>query len=128
MTDQCAEIMTLVEGVRAGDEHALADLLAEYRSVQASPEKQATRMADLTSPSLAIERMEAIERVRRVLERLEPFDREILALGRSEERTNQQVASTLDINPPAASQRDLRALDRLRQVLEAAGGPEGGAG
>ncbi|WP_372894609.1 sigma factor-like helix-turn-helix DNA-binding protein [Stieleria sp.] len=46
------------------------------------------------------------------------MDREVVALRHFEELTNQEVAMELGITPKAASIRYVRALERLRSVLE----------
>jgi RNA polymerase sigma-70 factor (ECF subfamily) len=53
---------------------------------------------------------------------LDPLDREILALRHFEELSNDETAQVLDIKPSAASNRHIRALKRLRDVLKATPG------
>ena len=72
----------------------------------------------LTSPSGAAQRAEAILSVERALDRLEPLDREVLALRHFEELSNGETAEALGIQPAAASKRYVRALARLRELLE----------
>ena len=86
---------------------------------EASSEKMAELMGDLTSPSRAVERGEMRERVRAALDRLEPADREVLALRHFEELSNVEVAALLRIQPAAASKRYVRAILRLKNALEA---------
>jgi RNA polymerase sigma-70 factor (ECF subfamily) len=93
-------------------------------SVEAIPVRMARVMADATSPSLAMERIELIERVQAALERLHAPDREVLALRHFEEMSNQEVAATLGLSPAASSKRYLRALERLKEILEILEGPE----
>ncbi|MEO1525360.1 MAG: sigma-70 family RNA polymerase sigma factor, partial [Planctomycetota bacterium] len=76
-------------------------------------------IAHMTSPSQAAVREELIVEVRRALEGMNEIDREVLALRHFEELTNQEVAIELDIKPKAASIRYMRALERLRGVLNA---------
>ena len=59
-----------------------------------------------------------IAEVRTALESMNEMDREVLALRHFEELTNQEVAAELGIEPKAASARYIRALDRLRGILE----------
>lgn len=75
-------------------------------------------VAHLTSPSQAAIRVEMIDEVRTALETMNDIDREVLALRHFEELTNQEVALELSIKPKAASIRYMRALERLRHVLE----------
>lgn len=75
-------------------------------------------IAHFTSPSQAAIRTEIIGQVREALQEMKPIDREVLALRHFEELTNREVAAELEIQPKAASIRYMRALERLRCVLE----------
>ena len=46
------------------------------------------------------------------------LDREVIALRHFEELSNIETAEVLGIEPSAASKRYLRALKRLREILE----------
>lgn len=76
-------------------------------------------IAHLTSPSQAAVKVELIAEVRGALESMNDIDREVLALRHFEELTNQEVASELGINEKTSSMRYMRALERLRTILEA---------
>lgn len=76
-------------------------------------------IAHFTSPSQAAVKVEAIAEIRAALGSMNEIDREVLALRHFEELTNQEVASELDITTKASSLRYMRALDRLRTILEA---------
>jgi RNA polymerase sigma-70 factor (ECF subfamily) len=56
-------------------------------------------------------------RLETALDRLEPIDREVLALRHFEHLTNVEVAEALGIATTAASNRYVRALKRLREVF-----------
>jgi len=71
-----------------------------------------------TSPSRAAVRAEMVEQVECALESMDPIDREVLALRHFEELTNGEVAEVLGIQQKAASIRYIRALGRLRSILE----------
>ncbi len=75
-------------------------------------------VAHMTSPSQAAVKKELIAEVRNSLETMNEIDREVVALRHFEELTNQEVAIELGISPKAASIRYVRALERLRNVLE----------
>jgi len=71
----------------------------------------------LTSPSQAAIKAETRLRVQEILNKMDPFDREILALRHFEQLTNAEVAQTLGLNESTASSRYLRALKRLKDEL-----------
>jgi RNA polymerase sigma-70 factor (ECF subfamily) len=72
----------------------------------------------LSSPSQAAQRHEAYAQLEAALEEIDPLDREVLALRHFEELSNTETADLLGIQPAAASKRYVRALARLKQVLE----------
>jgi RNA polymerase sigma-70 factor (ECF subfamily) len=71
----------------------------------------------LTTPSQAAVRAELRLRVRQALNRMDPLDREVLALRHFEQLSNAEAAQVLDIGERAASNRFVRALKRLRKIL-----------
>ncbi len=73
----------------------------------------------LTSASVAAMRSELRLKVQEALNQMEPIDREILALRHFEELTNAEAARVLELSPTAACNRYVRALRRLKDVLEA---------
>ncbi len=95
-------------------------------AIEASSEKMAAMIGELTSPSLAAQRAEILGSLRETIDRLDPTDREVLALRHFEELSNLEVAGLLGIQPAAASKRYVRAIERLREALESAPGFEMG--
>jgi RNA polymerase sigma-70 factor (ECF subfamily) len=75
-------------------------------------------LGNLTSPSHAATKNEALARLEEALDQMDPVDREVLALRHFEELGNAETAAILGIEPPAASKRYVRALARLKQILE----------
>ena len=71
-----------------------------------------------SSPSHAAARTESFARLEEALDRMDPLDREVLALRHFEELSNGETAALLGIQPVAASKRYVRALARLKQILE----------
>ena len=57
--------------------------------------------------------------------RLEPLDREVLALRHFEQLSNSEAAQALGLRESAASKRYVRALERLKDILEAMPGYSG---
>lgn len=74
---------------------------------------------NLTSPSNVAMRGERLAQLREALDGMDEIDREVLALRHFEELGNNEVAEILGIQKTAASNRYVRALKRLKQVLEA---------
>jgi RNA polymerase sigma-70 factor (ECF subfamily) len=71
----------------------------------------------LTSPSQAAIKAELRIRVQEALNAMDALDREVLALRHFEQMTNAEIARVLDISETAASNRFVRALKRLKEIL-----------
>ncbi len=77
-------------------------------------------------PSEEAARAEQRRRLQVVLDRMAVADREVLALRHYEEMSIAETAQVLGVSEAAAAKRYLRALERLRQLLdEGPGGLEG---
>lgn len=76
-----------------------------------------------TSPSQAAIRTETKLRLEEALNRLEPMDREVLALRSFEQLSNGETAQVLQISDTAASNRYVRALRRLKSILDRTASP-----
>jgi RNA polymerase sigma-70 factor (ECF subfamily) len=74
-------------------------------------------LGNFTSPSQVAMRDEVAAQLDKAIESMEPIDREVLALRHFEELTNSEVAEVLDIQQKAASIRYVRALKRLKDVV-----------
>jgi RNA polymerase sigma-70 factor, ECF subfamily len=88
----------------------------------AVPEASSVVLAELLmgsgdQPSEAARRAETQTRLVETLDRLDPLDREALALRHFEQMTSAEVGQALGISEAAAGKRYLRALERLRQFL-----------
>ena len=70
------------------------------------------------TPAAAATQREIAGKVEAVIEMLPDQDREIIMMRHYEHLTNLEIAQVLDLNPPAASMRYLRAVRRLRELLE----------
>lgn len=75
-------------------------------------------LGSLTSPSSALMRAEQSRQLDTAIQSLSELDREILALRHFEELTNHEAALVLDLTEQAASARYVRALQRLKRVME----------
>ncbi len=56
-------------------------------------------------------------KIQEALNAMDPIDREILALRHFEELSNQEAAAVLGLHKAAASNRYVRALRRLKELL-----------
>lgn len=105
-------------------------LVAQARNVNAEVRRQPTSpgmtsvslaarlVGGLTSPSQAVLREERLIQVRTALEEMDDIDREVLALRHFEQLSNNEVAEVLGLQKAAASNRYIRALSRLKQILD----------
>ncbi len=79
-------------------------------------------LGKLSSPSNAAARNETLLRLEAALEQMDAVDRDVLALRHFEELSNTETAEVLGIQPAAASKRYVRALAKLKQILESVQG------
>ncbi len=75
-------------------------------------------MGRFTTASQAAVRAERQVQLQAVLNGMEPMDREILALRHFEELSNGEASQVLGLSRTAANNRYIRALGRLRDLLE----------
>jgi RNA polymerase sigma-70 factor (ECF subfamily) len=75
-------------------------------------------LAGLTSPTQAAVRAEMQLRLQEALNSMDPIDREVVVLRHFEELNNLETAAVLGIEPSAASKRYLRAIRRLKAILD----------
>jgi len=90
---------------------------------RAAPQATSVSLAEmllgrLTSPTLAARRAEMQQKLQEVINSLDPLDREVVALRHFEELSNSEVAQVLGLSKTAASNRYIRALARLKEMLE----------
>lgn len=78
--------------------------------------------ADTTSPSNYLLRKELLARVREALERLGTNDREVLVLRCLEQLSTRETAGVLNLTEGAVKSRLMRAIIRLRTLLDETGG------
>src|SRR5205823_10245002 len=75
-------------------------------------------LAGLTSPTQAAIREEMQVRLQEALNSMDPIDREVVVLRHFEELSNVETAQVLEIDTSAASKRYIRAIRRLKAVLD----------
>lgn len=78
----------------------------------------AVLMADDSGPGQSVLRAERAQELEKALNQMDAIDREVIALRHFEELSNNEVAEILGLQPNAACNRYVRALDRLRTLLE----------
>src|SRR5262245_8006307 len=86
----------------------------------------AVLLGRLTSPTQAAARAEMQLRLQEVLNGMEQLDREVLVLRHFEELSNNETAEVLGLQKSAASNRYVRALGRLKVILDSIPGFCGG--
>jgi RNA polymerase sigma-70 factor, ECF subfamily len=101
MRDASQEVSLCRGGPPTASTHSLANLL----------------LGRLTSPTQAAVRTERQFRLQEALNGMDPVDREVLALRHFEELSNTEVAAVLSLTKTAASNRYIRAVKRLKEIL-----------
>jgi RNA polymerase sigma-70 factor (ECF subfamily) len=74
-------------------------------------------LGKLTTPSQAAIKAETRIYVQEALNRMDPIDREVLALKHFEQLSTSEIAKVLGMSKAGAGSRYLRALKRLKEVL-----------
>lgn len=72
----------------------------------------------LTSPSSAICKAELAQQIDTILQGMDEIDREVLALRHFEQLSNSETALVLQMTEQAASARYVRAIQRLKGILQ----------
>ncbi len=86
---------------------------------QASSESLAAQLLGrITTASQAVIRAEIQLQLQLALNQMDPNDREIIALRHFEELSNVEVAQVLGMTQQAASNRHVRAMSRLKAILQ----------
>jgi RNA polymerase sigma-70 factor (ECF subfamily) len=79
-------------------------------------------LGNLTGASEAVVRLELKVRLEEALNAMDPLDREVLALRHFEQLSPGETARVLGIQESAAGKRYVRALRRLKGILDGLGG------
>lgn len=104
-------------GVQARDPRREVSLYRRSIPEATSAALAAQLIGRQTSPSQAAVRAEIKVQLQEALNRLDEWDREVLALRHTEQLTNGEVAIVLGIGESAASKRYVRALCKLREIV-----------
>jgi RNA polymerase sigma-70 factor (ECF subfamily) len=113
-------------GTRARDAGREVSLYQGALPEATSAALAAQLLGRLTTPSQAALRAERKVWLQEALNRMDPLDREILALRHFEQLSNHEAALVLGLDRSAASKRYARALVRLKDVLAELPGGSGG--
>jgi RNA polymerase sigma-70 factor (ECF subfamily) len=73
---------------------------------------------DGLTPAAAATQKELAQHMELAISQLKEGDREIILMRHYEQLNNQEIAQSLGLTEPAASMRYLRAIKRLREVIE----------
>lgn len=113
---------TLIDIHRKHVKAAGRDVYREVRADRTDPGTSgciAGRLvANVSSPSMAIKRVEMSDQLTQAISQMEPTDQEVLALRHFEELSNTEVSEMLDISIKAASIRYVRALKKLKGIMD----------
>lgn len=113
---------TLIDLHRQHLQAAGRDLQREVRADAIEPDTSgciaSQLVSQISSPSMSLKREELNERLRLALNQMEEKDREVLALRHFEELTNGEVARVLNLSVKAASIRYIRAMKKLKVLME----------
>ena len=105
-------------GAKKRDAYRERSFQADRWSQNTSVSLVARLLGTFTSPSQAAVRDERAAQLRDAIDGMDEIDREILALRHFEELTNSEVAEVLAVQETAASNRYVRALRRLKTILD----------
>lgn len=111
-------------GVQARDARRDMPLPEFANGHDAVSELAAQLAARLTTASAALSRKELGLNIQNALEKLDDKSREILLLRHFEQLSNSESAEVLQISPTATHNRYIRALERLKRMLNAIAGSE----
>ncbi len=117
--DRLLKLHRLHLGTQMRDLAREVSLFREPLPAASSAALAAQLLGKHTSPTEAAVRAERMLRVQEALNALEPIDREILSLRHFEGLSRAEAAQALGIEEAAAAKRHVRALARLKSVLEA---------
>jgi RNA polymerase sigma-70 factor (ECF subfamily) len=98
-------------------------LSASYDVDESAPDLAALLRDRELTPAAAATARELNQRFEAAIARLEEADREVILMRHFEQLSNQEVAQLLTISEPAAGMRYLRAMRRLRAMLDESDSP-----
>jgi len=105
-------------GSKKRDARREVDLAGGYQVEATSEALAAQLLGKLSTPSQTVVRAELRARLLETLDSMDPMDKEVIALRHFEHLGNAETAQVLGIDESAASKRYLRAMKRLRILLD----------
>ena len=105
-------------GAQKRDANREVSIFRQPNKNETTAQIAAQLLGDLTSPSRALLRDEARDMIESALTSLDELDQEVLALRHFEQLSNHEVAEALGIQSAAASKRFVRALQRLKAIID----------
>jgi RNA polymerase sigma-70 factor (ECF subfamily) len=105
-------------GVKARDVSRDVSLFSGPTPEVSSAVLAAHLIGEVSTPSKAAMRAESRSRLEEALNLMETIDREVIALRHFEWLSNQETAKVLGIGESAASNRYVRAVKRLKSILD----------
>ena len=109
-------------GVKARDRNREVSIFGPRDPQATTAQIAVVLFDDQTSPSQALIRDESRIIIENALSEMDPIDQEVLALRHFEQLSNVEVADALGLEKSTASKRFVRALQRLRAIVEQHGG------
>jgi RNA polymerase sigma-70 factor, ECF subfamily len=106
--------------------HLGAQMRDARRDIAIDPAHDGTRtsvclaallVGSVTSPSQAVAAIELMGRLEQAISSMSEVDQEIIALRHFEDLNNLETAEALGLTPQAASNRYVRSIARLKQIL-----------
>ena len=85
---------------------------------QTSVQLAAHLVAQMTSASGVFQKAQQIDALEKTLSEMNETDREVIAMRHFEELSNVETAKILEITTEAASKRYIRALKRLKEIMQ----------
>ena len=105
-------------GAEKRDVRREINLNGNHDRAQTSVQLAAHLVAQMTSASGVFEKARQIEALEKTLSEMNETDREVIAMRHFEELSNVETAKVLGIAPEASSKRYIRALKRLKVIMQ----------
>lgn len=105
-------------GAEKRDVRREINLKGRHDQGQTSVQLAAHLVAQMTSASGVFQKAQQIDALEKTLSVMNETDREVIAMRHFEELSNVETAKILEITAEAASKRYIRALKRLKEIMQ----------